>query len=496
MSLAVYDTLKGEKRAFETIEPGKVGMYVCGVTPYARCYLGHARCYVAWDIVYRYLRFAGYEVTYVRNFTDVDDKIINKANEMGMDPLALAEENIQAFYSDMDALGIARPQHEPRVSTSIAEIVALVQALEDKGYAYNVDGDVYYEVAKFDGYGKLSKRNIDSLMAGARVDVDERKRSPMDFALWKSAKPGEIKWPSPWGEGRPGWHIECSAMSVNALGNTFDIHCGGRDLIFPHHENEIAQSEGASGCHYVNYWMHNGFININEEKMSKSLGNCFNIGDITERYEPLVLRFLFLSGTHYRNPINFNDAMLDEAAARISYFYETLRKAEDFVAAHLEDHDGVLPNADFIDGLEAQFRDAMNDDFHVVRALDPIGEAFKTLNDLASTRKKGQIPAAAASASKLLDIIRRIDAVLNLFSEDAETYLRKHRVKAALRKEISVEWLEKRISERIAARTAREWALADEIRNELEGQGVILMDHPGGTDWSIEEVRASEEASE
>ena len=249
--MVVYDTLSGTKRPFETLEEGKVKMYVCGVTPYSDCHLGHARCYVAWDLVYRYLRYAGYEVTYVRNFTDVDDKIINRANERGVDPMALAEENIQSFYRDMDALGIARPQHEPRVSTSIDAIIEIVKRLEENGYAYDVDGDVFFEVDRFDGYGKLSKRNLDDMRAGARVEVDSRKRNPMDFALWKSVKPGEPSWESPWGPGRPGWHIECSAMSMNQLGATFDIHGGGRDLVFPHHENEIAQSEGASGCQYV-----------------------------------------------------------------------------------------------------------------------------------------------------------------------------------------------------------------------------------------------------
>ena len=406
-----------------------------------------------------------------------------------MDPLVLAEENIQAFYEDMDALGIARPQQEPRVSTSITEIIGVIQKLETNGYAYEVEGDVFYEVAKFKEYGKLSKRTSDSLMAGARVDVDERKRSPVDFALWKSAKPGEPKWPSPWGDGRPGWHIECSAMSMSALGDTFDIHCGGRDLVFPHHENEIAQSEGASGHAYVNYWMHNGFININEEKMSKSLGNVFNVRDIMARYEPLVLRYFLMTGTHYRNPINFSDVMLDEAAARVAYFYETLRKTDAFINANTYEYPGTLAHSDLVDNLSIQFRAAMDDDFNVVRAMEPINEAFKALNELVSTRKQNQIPAAATAAVRIRDALREIDGVLNLFSENIEAYLSRHRARAAERRGLSIEWIEQRISERIAARTARDWVLADEVREDLDRRGVILMDHAGGTDWTIEEAR-------
>ncbi len=499
MPIQIHDTLAGTKRPFEPLEPGRVRMYVCGVTPYARSHIGHARCYTAYDIIYRYLRYAGFAVTYVRNFTDVEDKIIKRANERGMDTLALAQENIDTFYADMDALGIARPDHEPRVSTSIDDIIALVQRLEDKGLAYDVDGDVFYDVANFADYGKLSKRPLDQMQAGARVEVDPRKRNPMDFALWKSAKPGEPKWDSPWGEGRPGWHIECSAMSMAALGETFDLHGGGRDLIFPHHENEVAQSEGATGCTFARYWMHNGFITIDEEKMSKSLGNVFSVGDIAERYEPLVLRFFLATGSQYRNPINFSDAMLDEAAARLAYYYETLRKAAVFLAEAHAEHKGPLPGQAVIDGVEARFREAMDDDFNVPRAMDPVNEAFRTLNELISTRKKKKQAAAAAAARLLLDKIRAIDGVLNLFGEDPGGYLERHRQKAVIRRELSVQWIEQQISARIAARTARDWAEADRIRDEMEAAGVILMDHPGGTDWRVLDVppgAGGEEAGE
>ncbi|MCB9527383.1 MAG: cysteine--tRNA ligase [Myxococcales bacterium] len=494
MAIQIHDTLSGTRRPFEPIEAGKVKMYVCGVTPYARSHLGHARCYTAYDIVYRYLRFAGFEVTYVRNFTDVDDKIIKAAADRGIDPLALAQENIDSFHADMDALGIARPQHEPRVSTSIDEIVALVQRLEARGLAYAVDGDVYYAVEKFEGYGKLGKRDLDSMLAGARVEVDERKRHPMDFALWKAAKPGEPKWPSPWGDGRPGWHIECSAMSMSALGETFDLHGGGRDLIFPHHENEIAQSEGATGCTFAHYWLHNGFITLDEEKMSKSLGNVFSVGDILERYEPQVLRFFFVTASQYRNPINFSDAMLDEAASRVAYCYDTLRKADAFLAEGHAEHTGPIPAQKVIDELLPRFREAMDDDFNVPRAMDPVNEAFRTLNELIATKKAGKRAAAAVAAGLLVDALRDIDTVLNLFGEDAESYLERHRDKAVKRRGLDVAWVEQRISARIAARTARDWKRADEIRDEMQARGVVLMDHADGTDWRVLDTRDDVEA--
>ncbi|MCB9546494.1 MAG: cysteine--tRNA ligase [Myxococcales bacterium] len=486
MSLKIQDTMSGEKRPFEPLEEGKVKMYVCGVTPYARCHLGHARCYVAFDLVYRYLKFLGYAVTYVRNFTDVDDKIINRANERGMVAMDLAQENIEAFYEDMDALGIARPDVEPRVSTSITEIVEMVQTLVDKGLAYAVDGDVYYAVDAFAEYGKLSKRSFDEMQAGARVDVNEKKRNPMDFALWKAAKPGEPKWPSPWGEGRPGWHIECSAMSCTHLGASFDLHGGGRDLVFPHHENEIAQTEGATGVASVRYWLHNGFVNIDDEKMSKSLGNVFNISDLFQRYEPLVLRYFLISAAHYRNPINFNDALLDQAAGRLAYFYESLRKGRRFVRLFDEDYEGPLPCQDVIDTFEARFREAMDDDFSGVKAMDPLSDAFKALNELASTSKARKKPAAARAAALLLDLLAQADEVLNLFGDDPEAYLLRHRAKAAQRRGLDTAAVAARIAERLQARNKREWAEADAIRDALALQGVVLMDRPDGdTDWMV-----------
>jgi cysteinyl-tRNA synthetase len=489
MTLQIHDTMQGEKRAFEPIEPGQVKMYVCGVTPYARCHLGHARCYVAFDVVYRYLNYAGYDVTYVRNFTDVDDKIIKRANERGMVAMDLAQENIEAFYEDMDALGIARPQFEPRVSGTIPEIIEMVKTLEAKGIAYAVDGDVYYAVDQFPDYGKLSKRPLEELLAGARVEVNSKKKNPMDFALWKAAKPGEPKWDSPWGEGRPGWHIECSAMSCTQLGHEFDIHGGGRDLIFPHHENEIAQSEGANGTNYVRYWMHNGFVTINEQKMGKSLGNAFDLADLFKRYEALTLRLFLISAASYRQPIDFSDTLLDKAAGRMAYFYETLRKARTFVHLFDENYDGPLPFADTIESFRRRFLAAMDDDFSTVKAMEPLSELFKALNEAIGTGKKKKKPAAARAAALMLDLLDDADQVFNLFGEDPDAYLARHRDKAALRRSVDLDWVAERIGARRIARDDRDWAEADRVRDELSAAGVVLMDRPDGTtDWMIEDV--------
>ena len=490
MALRVHDTLRGDKVDFTPIEPGTVKMYVCGVTPYDRSHLGHARCYVAYDLIYRHLLASGYAVTYVRNFTDVDDKIIARAHERGVDPLALAAENIEQFHRDMDALGLARPDAEPTVSGTIPEIIALVETLIARGTAYAAGGDVYFAVEKFEGYGKLSKRGLDDMQAGARVEINDRKRNPMDFALWKAAKPGEISWESPWGPGRPGWHIECSAMSNKHLGERFDIHGGGRDLIFPHHENEIAQSEGACGHTTVNYWLHNGFVNIDGEKMSKSLGNFFSIAEITARYTPLTLRYFLATGRHYRGPINFSDTLLEGAAGKVAYFYETLRTVRAWLAEHAEvgHFTGPIPHGDLIDGFAARFREAMDDDFSVPRAMEPVNEAFRALNELAGTRKAKAIPAAVTAARSLLSALEAADKVLNLFSHDPDAYLAAHRDLAAFRRNISAEWVQERLEARRAARGARLWAEADVIRDVLLEKGVVIMDRATGqTDWTIEE---------
>ncbi len=490
MPLKIYDTLSGETRNFEPVEPPKVRMYACGVTPYDHSHLGHARAYTAVDLVHRYLRWRGYQVTLVRNFTDVDDKIIRRANERGDAPQTLAQQYIESYYEDMDALGIERPDLEPRVTTSIPEIVALVQRLVGEGVAYAVDGDVYFAVEKFPAYGRLSKRRLEDMQAGARVDVDERKRNPMDFALWKAAKPGEPAWDSPWGPGRPGWHIECSAMSMTALGETIDIHCGGADLIFPHHENEIAQSEGATHKPFVRYWIHNGFVNVDTEKMSKSLGNFVTLKQLFARYEPLALRWFLVATTHFRHPVNFSDAALDEAAARVAYIYETLRKVDAFLEQDLPHFAGPLPEQELIEAVEPRFVEAMDDDFNAPKAVGELSDVFKALNELADTKKQGKLHAAHTAAKLLRERLRHLDEVLNLFGEDPARYLERHKQKAALRRGLSLEWIAERVQARLDARAAKDWGRADALRDELLAAGVVIMDRPGGiTEWTVQDVR-------
>ncbi|HEY6099043.1 MAG TPA: cysteine--tRNA ligase, partial [Anaeromyxobacter sp.] len=410
MPIVLHDTLSGGKRELVTIEPGKVRFYACGPTVYDLSHVGHARSYVVWDVVVRHLRARGYEVKYVRNFTDVDDKIIRRANERGEDPVALAARFARAFDEDMDALGNLRPDVAPKVSDHLPQIVALIEDLVAKGFAYPAsNGDVYYAVRKFPDYGRLSKRNLDDLLSGARVEPGEAKRDPLDFALWKAAKPGEPSWDSPWGKGRPGWHIECSAMTRKHLGDTFDVHTGGKDLVFPHHTNEIAQSVAASSealraDDFARYWLHNGFVEIDDEKMSKSLGNFFTVRDVLARYDGEGLRW-FLLGTHYRNDFNFSDAILDEAERRLGYLYETLEKADRAAA-------GVAPTAAPAAFVEP-CRSALDDDFNTPQVLGILAEAFTAANALAD-RKGKKTPAEKVGLAGFGRDVRAVGAVLGV----------------------------------------------------------------------------------
>jgi cysteinyl-tRNA synthetase len=481
MGIQVFDTLTATKRELAPLEPGKLRVYVCGPTVYDNAHLGHARCYVVWDVVVRHLRARGLEVKFVRNFTDVDDKIIRRANERGEDPIALAARFADAFHEDMDALGNLRPDVEPRVSGHIPEIVAIIEALVVKGFGYAPgNGDVYYSVRKFPEYGRLSKRNLDDLLAGARVEPGEAKRDPLDFALWKAAKPGEPSWDSPWGKGRPGWHIECSAMAAKHLGTPIDLHAGGKDLVFPHHTNEIAQSVAAlgDGLHadaFSRYWLHNGFVQIDDEKMSKSLGNFFTVRDVLAKFDGEALRF-FLLGTHYRNDFNFSDAVLTEAERRLRYLYETVEKADRLA-------EGVSPagQADHVEKALA----ALDDDFNTPQVLGAVAEAFTAANVLADKRGK-KSPEERAELAAFARDARVIGRVLGILQRPPAAALLAIRDKAALRRGIDGAAVEAKLAERAAARKAKDFARSDAIRDELLAQGVAIMDGPQGTSWTVE----------
>jgi cysteinyl-tRNA synthetase len=451
--LRIHNSLTRQKQDFVPIRPGEARMYVCGITVYDYCHLGHARMLVVFDLVQRWLRASGLRVTYVRNITDIDDKIIRRAAELGESPQALTERFIRAMDEDASALGVQKPDHEPRATQYVPDMLALIARLEQKGLAYRVpDGDVNYSVRKFPGYGRLSGKSLDELRAGERVEVDEGKQDPLDFVLWKRAKAGEPQWPSPWGVGRPGWHIECSAMSCRLLGEHFDIHGGGQDLQFPHHENEIAQTEGATGRRFVNYWMHNGFVQVDKEKMSKSLGNFFLIRDILKRYDAEVVRF-FILRAHYRSPLNYSDAHLDDAKAALTRLYTALKSAP---------AEGAV---DWQEGHAQRFRAAMDDDFNTP-------EAVAELHQLANDAFRGSEAAARQ--------LRALGGVLGLLQRDAAAFLRAAPAGALTDAEIRA-----RIEAREGARKARNYAEADRIRKELEAAGVILEDGPHVTTWRI-----------
>ncbi len=456
--LKIYNTLSRDKDVFEPIEAGRVRMYVCGMTVYDYCHVGHGRMLVVFDMVVRHLRWLGYDVTYVRNITDIDDKIIRRAHENGESIDALTERFIQAMHEDLDALGVQPPDVEPRATQSIDEILGLIGTLIDKQYAYCADnGDVYYDVSRFEGYGRLSGKDPKDLRAGARVDVVEAKDDPLDFVLWKAAKPGEPAWESPWGPGRPGWHIECSAMSIKALGPQFDIHGGGLDLQFPHHENEIAQSEAATCKHFVNYWMHNGFVRVNEEKMSKSLGNFFTLRDVFVRYRPEVVRY-FILASHYRSPLNYADDQLDAAQQALDRLYTALR--------------GLPGGEASADGdWDARFLAAMNDDFNTPEALAVLFELAREVN-----RAREASPEAAAGLAAQL---RRLAGVLGLLQADPEEWLRGIAQAGGL----SDAEIESLIEQRAQARQRRDFAEADRVRDALVEAGVVLEDGAQGTIW-------------
>jgi cysteinyl-tRNA synthetase len=451
--------------------------------------VGHARSAIVFDVIRRYFRHKGYEVNYIRNFTDIDDKIIKRASEEGIPWHEVAKKYTEEYYQDMDALGVERADVEPRATEYINEMIEMIQGLIEKGYAYVVDGNVYFEVEKFNEYGKLSKRSKDEMLAGARVEVDERKKNPLDFALWKASKEGEPSWPSPWGEGRPGWHIECSVMSMKLLGETFDIHGGGADLIFPHHENEIAQSEAYTGKPFVRYWIHNGFITVSKEKMSKSLGNFFTIREVLKRFDPEVLR-VFLLSTHYRSPIEFSYEQLLDAEASVDRFYTTVMRVEQYLKLIKEEDsgtdDGLLSEA--LEKFPERFEEAMDDDFNTALALGHIFELIKELNRYLDRRPQGK--KAKETIERALSLIKKYSAVLNIFqrtpSEWQVSLLKTKGIK------LTPEEIEEKIRQRQEARARKDWQTADSIREALYEQGIVLEDTRHGTVWR---VRVGEETT-
>ncbi len=495
MAIRVYNSLTRQKEDFVPQNDDLVAMYVCGPTVYALSHIGHARSAVAFDVVYRYLKYRGYKVTYTRNYTDIDDKIIKRAAEEGVPPMELAERYVKAFDEDMESLGVQVPDHRPKATETIKKIIEVTQTLIGRGYAYAVDGDVYYSVRKARDYGKLSGKNIDELESGARIEVDERKNDPLDFALWKASKPGEPWWESPWGKGRPGWHIECSAMCMEWLGETIDIHGGGKDLIFPHHENEIAQSESATGkAPYVKYWLHNGFVNIEKEKMSKSLGNILNIRDVLTDYTAEALR-LFLLSSHYRSPIDYSRESLKDSEAAVERFYKTLQRIEDECPEAMTVEYCIRCNPDRFTSII----EAMDDDFNTAQV---IGSVFKEVNRanriLDENRAKGKTE--FLDLSYIVSLFREAGSFLGIFVKKPADYFRERASrKVSLRGTMTTtvtmtgtlttmsreEDIEQLIKKREEARKSRDFKLADEIRDDLLKKGIVLEDTAKGTVWGV-----------
>lgn len=486
--MRIYNTMSGVKEPFEPLSKDSVGIYACGVTVYDYCHIGHARSAVVFDVIIRYLRFKGYKVKYVRNFTDIDDKIIKRAKQEGISWKEVSEKYIREFYLDMDALGVARADVEPRATDHIQEMIKIITSLIEKGYAYAVkEGEyesVYFDVSKFKGYGKLSKKPLEDLMAGARVDVKEAKKNPADFALWKASKEDEPWWESPWGRGRPGWHIECTAMSMSHIGETLDIHGGGADLIFPHHENEIAQSEAYTGKEFARYWIHNGFITIDKEKMSKSLGNFFTIRDILKKHDAEVVR-CFLLSSHYRSPLEFSQEQLSEAEALLDRFYTSLERIEDYIKyGSKQKKKGEMPSSEVlqaIENFEASFEEAMDDDFNTALAIGTVFEFLRLINRYIDTSP--DLKEAEEILQKAKSSLLKYTSVLNIFNRTPLDWQR-----SLLRSKgiaLTEEQIQQMITERQKAREAKDYSLADSIRKKLNDAGITLEDKKDCTVWRV-----------
>jgi cysteinyl-tRNA synthetase len=489
--MQLYNTLSRRKEAFKPRSPGKVGFYACGVTVYDDCHVGHARSCVAFEVLVRYLRRRGFEVTWVRNYTDIDDKILRRAQELGVPWNEVAERYIAAFQADMAALGVPPAQIEPRATEHIPQILDLIRRLEEKGFAYAGGGDVFFRVRRFPGYGNLSGQSLEDMQAGTRIEVDPNKEDPLDFVLWKGSKPGEPAWDSPWGPGRPGWHIECSAMSMHYLGETFDLHGGGQDLVFPHHENELAQSEAATGQPFVRCWLHHGLLTINQEKMSKSLGNFFTVKEVLARFPAEVVRF-FLINCHYRSPLDFSDAALAEAETALLRLYTCLARVQDILRQHpdlklqhpLETYPDCLnlEECHRLGSLRARFDAAMDDDFNTAQALGYLFETVRLLNRLLEAPSTD--PGYLTLLWEMQDELRDLGGVLNLLQADPQEMVKTLRQKAADLK-IAPEEIQRLIDERTQARKSKDWGKADFIRKKLSDMDIILEDTPQGTIWRV-----------
>lgn len=485
--MKITNSMTGQKEEFVPIENGKIKMYACGITVYDLSHIGHARQAIVYAMMADYFRFKGYDVIYVRNYTDVDDKIIKRANEKGIDALEFSKMQIEENERDMENLHITDANIKPKASEYISKIIEFIEGLIEKGFAYCAsNGDVYFSVRKFKEYGKLSHRNVDELLEGVRIELEEEKEEPADFALWKSAKPGEISWSSPWGKGRPGWHIECSCMVLDTLGETIDIHGGGRDLLFPHHENEIAQSEALTGKKFANYWTHCGLIKINGEKMSKSLGNSLTIREVLEEFNYEVVKFVMFS-KHYTSDIDISEKDFREAEGHLYYFYNTINRARRYIELNQNEDNVEVIHNDTIDNIVSKFVEAMDDDFNTVSAISNLYILFKCMNNLIdSSKEDSQI--VANTLKKMLNDIREVYCVLGLFGQNPSEFIKNMQDKFLNKLDIDRKWIEAKIDERLEAKNRKDFERADLIREELDAKGIILKDGGNTTTWDIREL--------
>lgn len=486
--MKITNSMAGKKEEFVPINKDEVKMYACGVTVYDLSHIGHARQAIVYAMMTDYFRYKGYKVTYVRNYTDVDDKIIKRANELGKNALEFSQEQILETEKDMKALHVTEADIKTKASEYIPQIIKFVENLIEKGDAYATEkGDVYYSVKTFKEYGKLSHRKVDELRNGVRIEVEEGKKDPVDFALWKSAKPGEIYWESPWGKGRPGWHIECSAMILNTLGETIDIHGGGRDLLFPHHENEIAQSEALTGKKLANYWTHCGLIKINGEKMSKSLGNSLSIRDALKMYNYEVIKYVLLS-KHYATDMDIHDSDYKIAEEHMYYFYSTIKKMNEFIMANAGDANGETLDNKTLKNIVPKFIEVMDDDFNSALAISNLHIIFRDINNMMKTANKGNVQIVANTLAKALEDIKSVYKILGFFEQELDEFINKMREKYLNKLNINTNEIEEQINKRAEAKKNKDYETADAIRAELDKKGILLNDTKEGTTWDIKEL--------